>query len=241
MIEIADNRREFEVGDELVFSVILFGRAIGLLPFLIAGCRQWGSIGIGRGRSKFSLESVAQVDLLNGHKIVLFNGDSIVSDGGHEVSGSECIQEWDESANGIRIDFRTPLRVKTRGMLIRKPEFGVLMREVLIRISTLAYFHCGFTLDIPYRQIVERASEIGICQHNVVWTNLERYSNRQKTHLKIDGLTGWAIYQGDFSAFFPFLCLARYTHIGKGTVFGLGEIDVTMVSQGEINERILCS
>ena len=54
----------------------------------------------------------------------------------------------------------------------------------------------------------------------------ERYSNRQEKRLKMGGFMGDITFEGELAEFLPFLRLGEYLHVGKGTVYGLGECEI---------------
>ena len=50
----------------------------------------------------------------------------------------------------------------------------------------------------------------------------ERYSARQDAMLKMGGIVGEAVYEGDTDGFALILALGGIVHVGKGTGLGLG-------------------
>ena len=41
-----------------------------------------------------------------------------------------------------------------------------------------------------------------------------------------EGLVGAAEYEGDLTAFWPYLVFGQWTHVGSSTTFGLGRYEV---------------
>jgi len=64
---------------------------------------------------------------------------------------------------------------------------------------------------------------VGIRHNHLRWYDWERYSNRQKTKMKLGGLIGRLVYSGPISSFRPLIDAGELLHVGKGTSFGLGK------------------
>jgi CRISPR/Cas system endoribonuclease Cas6 (RAMP superfamily) len=59
------------------------------------------------------------------------------------------------------------------------------------------------------------------------WTDIQRYSSKQKTAMQLGGITGRIAYRGDdLTSFLPLFKYCETTHLGKQTTFGLGRIRV---------------
>jgi len=106
------------------------------------------------------------------------------------------------------------------------PEFPVLIRSLLSRISSLAYFYCDEKLNIDYKQMIEDAKKVEIQERHIGWFDWERYSTRQQTSMKLGGIVGRVSYTGDLNQFLLLIALGRYIHVGKGATFGLGRYEV---------------
>lgn len=74
------------------------------------------------------------------------------------------------------------------------------------------------------------ASRIAIVPETSVlrWEDWQRYSHRQQKALLMGGLVGKITYQGELEPFMPYLRMAEIFHVGKGTVFGLGNITMNL-------------
>ena len=86
--------------------------------------------------------------------------------------------------------------------------------------------YCGEELNIDFKELIEQSKGVQIKRNNVSWFDWERYSNRQETKMKMGGFVGAITFAGEFENFLPFLLLGEYTHVGKGTSFGLGEYEI---------------
>lgn len=120
--------------------------------------------------------------------------------------------------------FITPLRMKYNRDLVVKPEFHIIIRNLLRRLSLLGYFHCdGQRPQWNHVDIINHAEKITIESSALKWFDWERYSSRQDTRMKLGGLIGKITYYGNIEPFMPFIQAGEILHIGKNTSFGLGK------------------
>ena len=128
--------------------------------------------------------------------------------------------------NEINISILTPLRLRFDGHITDKIEFHVLIRNLLRRISSLSYFHCGEKFQVDFKGLIENARAINQIKSDTQWFDWKRYSTRQEEWMSLGGVTGTVSYEGDLTEFMPFLKLGEYVHVGKGTSFGLGKYKI---------------
>ncbi|HHY32886.1 MAG TPA: CRISPR system precrRNA processing endoribonuclease RAMP protein Cas6, partial [Firmicutes bacterium] len=95
----------------------------------------------------------------------------------------------------VTVAFRTMTRLKFRGGLGDRPEFHILARSLLRRVSSLLYFHHGTRLDMDFRGFISQAEIVRLAALNTRWVDWERYSSRQDTRMKLGGLVGTATYE----------------------------------------------
>jgi CRISPR/Cas system endoribonuclease Cas6 (RAMP superfamily) len=100
------------------------------------------------------------------------------------------------------------------------------VRALLRRISALAYFYCGFELELDYKGLIKRAGRVDTAQESLRWEKLQRNSSRQGRKLDISGFLGEIEYVGELSEFYPLLMLGELVGVGKGAAFGLGGYEV---------------
>jgi hypothetical protein len=111
---------------------------------------------------------------------------------------------------------------KQGGAVARRPEFQLLFRRLLGRLSSLARFHDAGPLDVDFRGLIEAAAAVRLVRDDTRWTRWARYSGRQARRMEWDGLVGEAHYDGDLQIFWPYLAFGQWTHVGSNTTFGLG-------------------
>lgn len=212
----------FQPGEELRFHLILIGKALDYLPYFILAFKELGGIGIGKGRAKFALDRVTSV-LPDGA------GGELVYDGEKVYNRFAVIQPVNPALRcgsghqELRLNFKTMTRLKTAGEYADKPEFRVLIRALLRRLSALEYFYCGRKPDWDFASLAARAEAVVLADNQTSWVDWERYSSRQDTRMHLGGLVGEAGYTGPWQEFGELLGWGEALHVGKGATFGLGK------------------
>jgi hypothetical protein len=121
-----------------------------------------------------------------------------------------------------RVTFLSPTELKNQ----KSPEFGPLFRRIRDRISTLRALYGPGPLEIEFKAMGERAAAIRMTHCELYPVAAERVSRTTGQRHSIGGLVGFAEYEGDLTEFIPYLEIARYTGVGRQTVWGKGEISV---------------
>ncbi|MBI2264957.1 MAG: hypothetical protein HYU64_07270 [Armatimonadetes bacterium] len=67
----------------------------------------------------------------------------------------------------ITMHFDTPTRLKFEEHLAPNPEFHILIRNLLRRISLLTYFHGGFKLELLYAELIHAAQEVELTESRI--------------------------------------------------------------------------
>ena len=229
-----EEKRIYREGETLCFELTLIGKSIDFLPYFIYTFDELGRMGIGKGKGKYSLENVSQRTKVKGEGVKGEETTMIYSGKDKTLRNNFSVLMVDDllpialtlSPLTLHLSFLTPTRLKFDGNLSPKPEFHILFRNLLRRISLLSYFHCGEELDLDFKGLIESSRNIEVKQENLSWLDWERYSNRQETKMKMGGFIGSITFEGDFEPFLPFLSLGEYIHVGKGTSFGLGKYGI---------------
>lgn len=220
-------QKDYKPGEDLSFRLILMGKSISYLPYFIYTFDQLGKVGIGKGRGKFELFSVESVeDFSNNISKQIFDKESQVLNGDFTIWNLNNLQRHltVENVNQIHVDFLTPLRIIVKKKLIEKVTFELFIRNIMRRISLVGRIHCESDWNLNYHEIIQEAKEnVEVIYHNTEWCDWERYSSRQKTRMKLGGITGRIAFKGNLQPFLPLLFLGQYVHVGKNTTFGLGK------------------
>jgi len=124
----------------------------------------------------------------------------------------------------VRLRFITPLRVKREGNAVgaQALDFGALFGTLMRRVSMLQAFHTDTPLQAPFAELAARSREVRMRSH-LEPAAQQRFSNRQRRAMPMNGLLGWVELDAvDAQAFWPFLWLGQFVHAGSATTMGLG-------------------
>lgn len=230
-----EDRTEYGPGEKICFNLILIGRAINFLPYFIVAFRELGEMGIGRMRKKYRLAEIRSVDLKNNETSVIYSHeDHLVRNTGTSlhvniINDFKALNNG-SSAGGATLEFQTMTRIKYEEGYTKRLEFHMIVRSLLRRLSSLAYFHHGWELDLDFTGLIRQAAQVSIIEDNTRWVDWERYSSRQDNKMNLAGLVGRVTYGGPVSVFAPLLRLGELTHVGKGAVFGMGKYKIIETS-----------
>lgn len=130
------------------------------------------------------------------------------------------IESQDRSISSVRVRFITPTELKGAS----SPEFGPLIARIRDRTSTLRALYGAGPLDIDFRALGERANQITMTRCEIQHVDAERTSRATGQTHSLSGFTGSAEYEGEIAEFIPYLEIARWTGVGRQTVWGKGEI-----------------
>ncbi|HTG34116.1 MAG TPA: CRISPR system precrRNA processing endoribonuclease RAMP protein Cas6 [Thermoanaerobaculia bacterium] len=212
-----------ERGDPLRFDLLLFGRAVESQAYAFLASERMARVGLGSRRSRFSLARVEAVET-DGSTRELFAAGARPS----TVPASPLVPSIAPLPPGsVALTFQTPLRLKIRDHLNGQPSFRDLVFNILRRILELAHFHVpGAQSDWNFRGLLERTNAVGIVSSDLRWHDWERWSQRQNTKVKLGGLVGRLVLDGDLEPFTSLLRTAEVTHVGKAATFGMGKLEV---------------
>ncbi len=214
---------ETREGDELELDLLLFGQVIELQSFAVKALQRMGRDGLGARRIPFALDRVRYPD----------------GDGSWRLGFQRGVRPWEASAPALypsrqplhrerlRLRFVTPTRIKVKGRLVDDFTFRTLAFRILRRVLELAHFYVpSLTLDADYEPLLARADDVRVVSQDLRWKDWQRFSNRQHTKMKMGGFVGEVTLEGDLNPFSELLQAAEVVHVGKGTTFGLGKVEI---------------
>ena len=130
------------------------------------------------------------------------------------------LEPGSETVRATRIRFLTPTEIKGAD----RPEFGALFARIRDRISTLRALYGDGPLEIDFKAMGERAAGVRMTRCELHLVDAERTSRRTGQRHSLGGFAGMAEYEGDLTEFMPYIEIARWTGVGRQTVWGKGEI-----------------
>lgn len=230
-------------GDVFEFDITLVGKAIDYLPFIVYAFIRMGDNktdnktdnGIGKlkkqqgkkpQRGGFQIKNIYALNAAGKENDTIYENQIL-----QQADKTLCFDDAGllssrHSLDQISLNFLTPLRIRYKNTLCDDPQFHILIRNLLRRLSSLNYFHCNQKLDLPFKEIIEKAERVELVDNQTKWHDWSRYSGRQKKKMKLGGMAGMATYKGDLADFMPLLVLGSWVNIGKQTGFGLGRYEI---------------
>ena len=221
-----DKRQFYGIEDELDLNLILVGRAVDYIPYIIFAFEELGRIGIGKDKGKYSLEKVISIN--NDSEILIYDGDSHIRDDFYVMDSNELVQDAAQlNYQQVTFKFLTPTRIKNKGKLTIDIDFVIILRNLLRRLSRLAEVHCDEKWELEWSELIKMADDrVSTVCSELKWYDWKRYSQRQGTKMKMGGFLGEITFEGELAEFMPFIKLGELLHMGKGTVYGLGMYEI---------------
>lgn len=213
-------------GENFHFDVHIFDANDPSLQYFVLAFAQLARGGIGPGRGFAELDAVDQLDLAGATVDRVFEGDRF-----HLGELAEPIRvdlgEAHTPVARARVRFVTPTELKSEHKLADRPEFGILFGRLRDRVSTLRTLYGAGPLEIDFRALGDRAAAVRLTQCELKRTDADRLSSRSGQRHPLGGFVGEVEYQGELDEFMPYLRLGKWVGVGRQTVWGKGEIDVT--------------
>lgn len=209
-----------EAGENLVVGATLMGAAATQVPYLIHAFGEAGKRGIGTARGRFTLETVE-------HESAPGSG---VWEPVYQAEEGTYLQRPvapltpPEGPTRVTLRFVTPMRIKRDGHFVGPRDFdlGDLLRHLYNRLQRLSLLYGGHP-DAFRREPGDPAQGLSVLESTLHWHDWTRYSSRQDTLMQLGGLLGELVIVGPgLPQVWPALWAGQWTHVGKGTAFGLG-------------------
>jgi hypothetical protein len=207
------------------FDLHLFDVRNPSLPHFVQAFDLIANQGIGPLRRRAKLTSVEQLDSEDGVQGVLWDGKKCATL--FEPASVPLVANG-ATADSICIRFLTPTELKGEGGTAARPEFSVLFARIRDRVSNLRELYGPGPLEIDFRSLGDRARSVAMTRCQITTTRATRHSSRTGQIHPLGGFTGEVQYRGCMAEFLPYLQAARWTGVGRQTVWGKGEIAVAL-------------
>lgn len=213
-------------GQTFSFDLNLFDLKNPAIAYLVLAFSQLAEEGIGPGRGRADLVEVVQLDVKGKPSVSLYDGTAgFLRDAGLaplELS----LQPYTGRVERARVRFVTPTELKSGQQVTHRPEFHVLAGRIRDRLSKLSELYGEGPLPMEFKEFGERAAKVQMTSCKLEKIDVERRSGRTGQVHPLGGFVGEAEYVGDLAEFLPFLRAARWTGVGRQTVWGKGEIEL---------------
>ncbi len=223
--------RQYQPGEALGLGITLMGPAIPQVPYLIHALGWAGQRGVGPGQGALALETVEREGVPGGgcwERV-------------YDAAQGAYLQRWPEplappeAPEQVRIRLITPLRIKRDGHFVVPREFALadLLRHLYNRLQRLAVLYGGHPESFSPHRGPDLTQGLAVIDADLYWHDWTRYSSRQDTLMQMGGLLGDLRVAGPLLAdVWPALWVGQWTHLGKGTAFGLGAYRLDPVEEG---------
>lgn len=211
--------RSARPGEIIELDLVLIGKGIAHLPYIVHALATAGQRGIGPTKGQYDLHSVSQETSLGSNEWIDIYIDEQLQQSSVPPLKIPPLPER------VAIAFRSPLRLTHQNRYMKPAtfQFGGIISNLLRRYSMLSYFHGDTPIEWDFKSLVEQAGIIEPRAAQLGWFDWSRYSSRQQTRIKMGGILGAVEFDGaDLEPFWPLLWIGQWIHVGKGTSMGLG-------------------
>ncbi len=134
--------------------------------------------------------------------------------------------EWplleDPITSPCKLLFHTPLRTVRNGSLVENPTLADIVVAIHRRLGTFIP-DCDQWKAIK-SACIELARNTACSSWNGQRLDLVRWSSRQQDELEMQGVSGELLLPDGPGELWPLLAAAQWSHLGKGTIMGLGQL-----------------
>jgi hypothetical protein len=212
-------------GSAFSFDLNLFDMRNPAIAYLVLAFAQLAREGLGPKRGRADLVSVWRLNETGDAAPRIFDGTTLLQQGAEAMQLD--LQPAAAPVQRVRVRFVTPTELKAGQQVVDRPEFAVLASRVRDRVSTLRSLYDDGALPIDFREFGERASRVRLTHCDLRRVDATRQSSRTGQVHSIGGFVGEAEYEGELAEFVPYLRAAKWTGVGRQTVWGKGELEVT--------------
>lgn len=210
--------RHYQEGKLFSFDMVLIGSALEHLAIIILAWRRAMLRGIGKNNQ--GKAELTQVQCRTDQDKVIYSEYCPLVQSHHTCLEAPLYTQ----ASDVSITISTPLRLQQQGKILNSREFTPaiflkhLLRRVLIYLQQQQPELHTHNMAIELNTLTEQVQGI----HRLKPQKWQRYSNRQRQQINLDGLVGTVELQQVPAELLPYLYFGQFLHLGKNTSFGLG-------------------
>ena len=131
----------------------------------------------------------------------------------------------------LEVHFLSPTDIRTE-----TPDFGTLFARARDRVSGVCSSFGSGPLSIDHKALGEAACSVELVESQLTIIKRSRRSAASGQTHPLSGFTGRALYQGDFTDFYPILSAAQFTGVGRKTVWGNGQFEIRILRSGMLGQ-----
>ena len=200
-------------------GMVVVGRAINCLEMLLNGFKT-----LLTGKKSPLGSALLHTDARDyqGNRYPLENAGGLSQAGNLVVMSMEGILDsCPRECPDLTIRLLSPLRLVVQGRQLNLFDFSLFVRSIMRRVSSLAYYYCGYEFNGDFRALSSLAHTV-VCRE-------DHFVTVGDGSWKTAGIQGYGCFNGDLGGLLPFLMLGSHVHAGKNAAFGMGayELDFT--------------
>lgn len=222
----------FGPGSPFHFDLNLFTCDGPALAYFVLAFGEIAQQGLGPRRGALTLDRVLLFDADGLARETIYSERALQLEAAPEPVTLK-LDDCSQTATGVRVHFLTPTELKSGHAVTATPEFAILLARIRDRISTLRGLYGTGPLELDFRAFTQHASAVLLASADIRSVKVSRYSTRTHQTHSLGGFVGSVDYRGDVSPFLAYLRVARFTGVGRHTVWGKGEIDTEILAPGE--------
>ena len=218
IFDCSDLREHFKAGDQLEFSLTLFGDVIVYFSTIMDAVYMLGQIGVGEEKVHYDVVSIRNT---NGE--VIMKDDQVYLDRAAPLLLEDYVNrrlgEIGDVGNDVRIRLKTlsPCSIKSKGDLRYEFDPDALANSSYRRVYVLNCFE-GNEIDQHYGKDLP----LEILDQETRKVTVPRFSSTHRKKLYLTGFVGEAEMKVK-AEFLPYLIAGEILHIGKNTSMGFGK------------------
>lgn len=207
--------------DGAALDFLLWGAALADDNALCAAWHEAAERGLGSDRVPFALDAMPSL----GPDGTVYAADNAAKPAVWTLDTAAWPLPGDPATAPVRLRFEAPLRVLRDGKRIAKPALPDLIVAACRRLAQAAGLAASRAK--PWQSA---AAELARTTPARPWRgqryDLQRYSGTQQADIRLHGTAGWLDLPRGPGSLWPILAAAQWLHIGKGTVYGMGQLSV---------------
>lgn len=221
--------KTYHRGETFAFGLSVVGRAQDMFPYLARAVQKVGLTGVGKGRGRFQLLSIAEYNLLAGADRPILE-QNLVRQPVHQITPADISRAAARfSTKHVMLELLTPLRLISGKQLVKSPEPVAFIQRLVERCQRITEYYAE--TDTPpsrdewfalYQALSAIASQVSIVSDVTEWVEVYSGSRRQQRYTPISGLIGRVEWVGPLKELLPWLLWGQSLHVGKNAVKGDG-------------------
>jgi hypothetical protein len=211
------------------FGLVVVGRALQHLPYIVAAIRQMGERGIGLGRGRFDLTQVNSQNPYTGQSQSLASAASpVVAHRALEMNRAD-LPALPQGELTLRLETFT--HIKSGGKVVEALQFPVLVRALQRRVSNLEQIYGGGkSTGGNFGELPRLARGVEMVEQRTRHAVQARRGKGGQQPVIMNGLVGSVTYSGELPPFATLLRFGELVGVGKWAHFGAGRY--RMVTSG---------